>query len=466
MKRPVQPVGPLAIMAGRDRYMAPFMNARGGRVIPASGRVITEPNPINGLATGLDQVGRLMQARAKTDKAKATLAADQERARRVLTGAVDQDAALAKGGGPTVGAAHLASPGNPLGLSPQDLARANYLIDSGNPDKAMEVAFATREAPKGFTLGPGQIRYDASGNEIATAPTAPAKLTKEQQLADALGMPLSNYMTEYGGSGGTTVNVHPDKRVNAGNSELGKGLANEFLGLQKASSSAGDTLSRIRRAEQMLDGLSTGALAEGGQFFKRYGKYLGADLDALGITDDTAKAEAFKSLGMSFVMDVVALTKGAVSDAEMQKMEEATIGLSRTPEGNRLILDFAGRVAERQRGLAKLAREYAQNNPDKMLDIGWYEARDEYIDQNPLIDDDMQREIDALTGTDGADKVGDDASGALDLSSMSADDVTNYVGTLTDEELRQLPLETLRGLGAALEVPAAARKRARHGTRP
>ncbi len=400
MRRPVQPVGPLAIAAQRDQYMAPFMAARGGRMVPVSGGTIYEPNPINSLAAGLDQVGARLREDAKAEEAKAKLAANQEAARRVVNGGMSQKEALAQGGGPTLKADSLATVGgNPFGLDQPDLAYSNYLIDSGDPNAGVAAAAKARQPEKMHTLAPGAALYQGS-QRVAYNPKPVAESAIERAAREA-GFPnVFEYQKALKKAGRPTnnINVHPDKRVSAGNEVVGKGLGEEFLALQKASSGAADTLGRIRRAEQMLDGLSTGALAEGAQFLKRYGKYLGVDLEALGVTDDTAQAEAFRSLGMGFVMDTIALTKGAVSDTEMKKMEAATIGLSRTPEGNRLILDFARRVAQRQQALALLARDYARSSPDKMIDIGWYDAREKYIAENPIIDDATQREIDALIG--------------------------------------------------------------------
>ena len=83
--------------------------------------------------------------------------------------------------------------------------------------------------------------------------------------------------------------------------------------------------------------------------------YLGLQkvLIALGApvnTHSAAAGENFRSNAMSFVLKYIAQTKGAISNAEMQKFEAAAMGLGNTELGNRLILDLAKQAVDFEQG--------------------------------------------------------------------------------------------------------------------
>jgi len=111
-----------------------------------------------------------------------------------------------------------------------------------------------------------------------------------------------------------------------------------------------EQLATITQSLSLLDeGLYTG-----------FGGDLVADITALGaslgftVPDAAAGAEQFRVNSMKNIMDWIAGTKGAISEKEMTMFEKASAALSRTVEGNRLILSTAERVAEwkQQRALA------------------------------------------------------------------------------------------------------------------
>ena len=119
----------------------------------------------------------------------------------------------------------------------------------------------------------------------------------------------------------------------------------------------------IQSSLQLIDSgdLYTGA---GGQAYLGLQKVLmaiGAPADVYG----AAAGESFRSNAMSFVLKYIAQTKGAISNAEMQKFEAAAMGLGNTELGNRLILDLASQAVEFEQG--------------ESLHMGkWFDAQDGY----------------------------------------------------------------------------------------
>ena len=61
--------------------------------------------------------------------------------------------------------------------------------------------------------------------------------------------------------------------------------------------------------------------------------------------DANAGAELLRSKSMEAILNYVQDTKGSISDKEMQQFKEAAVGLSKTREGNKLIIEHAAKAA-------------------------------------------------------------------------------------------------------------------------
>ena len=119
----------------------------------------------------------------------------------------------------------------------------------------------------------------------------------------------------------------------------------------------------IQSSLQLLDSgdLYTGAGSQAYLGLQKVLMAIGAPADVYG----AAAGETFRSNAMSFVLKYIAQTKGAISNAEMQKFEAAAMGLGNTELGNRLILDLASQAVEFEQG--------------ESLHMGkWFDAQDGY----------------------------------------------------------------------------------------
>jgi hypothetical protein len=110
------------------------------------------------------------------------------------------------------------------------------------------------------------------------------------------------------------------------------------------------------------DDLYTGTGAETINKFKQFGM-------AFGMVDPgaTATAEQFKVNSMKAIMAWVQKTKGAISEAEMTLFANASEGLARSVDGNKLILLTAKSLAEYQKNLhrERLKWEEETENPTR-----------------------------------------------------------------------------------------------------
>jgi hypothetical protein len=73
---------------------------------------------------------------------------------------------------------------------------------------------------------------------------------------------------------------------------------------------------------------------------------------------------------------------GAMSDSDRQFLTNMVPNLAKTPEGNKILLETHKKVAQREKDVAKLAREYKRKTGK--FDEGFYEVLNEFSAKNPL----------------------------------------------------------------------------------
>ena len=119
----------------------------------------------------------------------------------------------------------------------------------------------------------------------------------------------------------------------------------------------------IQSSLQLLNSgdLYTGTGSAGYYGLQKVLMAIGAPADVYG----AAASESFRSNAMSFVLKYISQTKGAISNAEMQKFEAAAMGLGNTELGNRLILDLASQAVEFEQG-------------ESLHMSKWFDAQDGY----------------------------------------------------------------------------------------
>ena len=134
-------------------------------------------------------------------------------------------------------------------------------------------------------------------------------------------------------------------------SELGQEKQDEeVLKDQVAMKALGEEAwKNLRLTEQLLGllgGINTG---KWDQLQLAAGQWLGMDV---------ASEEMFFSLSTLKVMEYTEMTKGAISDAEMELFRAAAVGMGKTTEGNRMLLQFAKAGSEAQIRMNKYMREW------------------------------------------------------------------------------------------------------------
>ena len=398
-------------LRARARAEAAQMAPRGG------GGMIGAPSPQqpqdSGWANALSSIGN---SGAKLIEGLQANRASQKRVQSVLgMGNESRNAAMQTGGGPSNAAA-----------AQMQVNPAQRLAQMGVPEKAQGLVMGAIEAGDWrtadqiltqFALAPSAERkvikgadgynyYQDTGERVlpgvkmAGNPNSPFnpdgtpnEAYQEYELRKALSGRSNNV---------TTVN-NVTERESEFDKAVGKDLGAEFTGVQNAASAAQGTLNRVNTARNYLDKIETGSITPTLVGVKSLAKSFGVNLDALGIKDDVAPAEAFRAVTGQFLMDFIAQTKGSISEAENKLFQSFSPSLGNTKEGNKFLLDIASRKAKRDRDLATFANQYVKENG--RLDLNWYDAKDEWLRKNTIATEEVLNRYEAL-GSTGNDTIG------------------------------------------------------------
>jgi len=162
----------------------------------------------------------------------------------------------------------------------------------------------------------------------------------------------------------SALNIAIDPNVDATSRQDAQDVSKYLTEVSTSASGSTKRISSYNQTLAMLDaGLYTGFGAEALQTVRRLSIAVGlADEDTV-IT--AANVDQFRANAMDMVMQRISQTKGAISDAEMKKFEEAGIDLRKTPEGNRFILETAKRVALWEKRRANAINSWYGEQRDK-----------------------------------------------------------------------------------------------------
>jgi len=175
------------------------------------------------------------------------------------------------------------------------------------------------------------------------------------------------------------VNIGEEK---AEAKKVGEGMGEMYVDLQKAGAAAPTKLGKLDRMEQLLEGVNTGKLTPAITQVASIAQSLGFEIDS-----KLGPKQALEALSNEIALGLRnpaggAGMPGALSDKDREFLVSMTPGLSKTQEGNKLIIQTARNLAKREQEVAKLAREYRKKNGS--LDEGFYDDLADFSAANPL----------------------------------------------------------------------------------
>lgn len=164
--------------------------------------------------------------------------------------------------------------------------------------------------------------------------------------------------------------------------KVGEGMGEMYVDLQKAGSAAPMKLGKLDRMEQLMEGVNTGKLQPAITQVAAVAESLGFKIDS-----KLGPKQALEGLTNEIALDLRnpaggAGMPGAMSDKDREFLMSMPPGLSKTREGNKLIIQTARAVAKREQDVAKLARAYRKKNGS--LDEGFYDELADFSAAHPL----------------------------------------------------------------------------------
>ena len=167
--------------------------------------------------------------------------------------------------------------------------------------------------------------------------------------------------------------------------ETGKEFAKDYMNIQNKAQTASDTLATLDEAEKAIDsGIYTGFGGEAAQAFRRAASAVG-----LGNPDDTAAGEMLQKIQNEMAMivrnpDSGMGLPGAASDKDVEFLKSTQVGLGRSPQANRMFIEAARRVKNRQIEIAHRANDYVKRHGS--LDVRFYSELRDWAAKNSMFD--------------------------------------------------------------------------------
>ncbi len=240
-----------------------------------------------------------------------------------------------------------------------------------------------------IALGEGGKLVTRSGREIASNPKADSnKPINGYLVPDGKGgwkIDPAFYAAEQGLKRAGASNVSVNTRQESEEAKtVGKAFGEQYADIQKGGYESAAKIAKYNRMEQLLSGIQTGKLTPAATDIAATAESLGIKVDPKLPAKQAAQALA----------NEVALTlrnpaggagmPGALSDKDLVFLRSMTPGLGNTPGGNALIIQTAKKLAQRDRDIAKLARDYRTKHGT--MDEGFYNEAAKFSESNPLFD--------------------------------------------------------------------------------
>jgi hypothetical protein len=255
-----------------------------------------------------------------------------------------------------------------------------------DPMQGMALQHQIQQAnkPDFMTVPEGATVYDKRNPHVPVMQGAPKLPTGMRMGANG-----PEYIPQYvsgqkdiRAAGATRVNVDT-KQEGAFAQAFGKQNAEDYGKLMTNDATANGKLNKLTRLETLLKSSgNTGKLTPASMELKSVAASLGLKVD-----DKLPFQQAAQALSNEMALEMRnpaggAGMPGAMSDADREYLTQIVPGLSKTPEGNALIVDAAKKMAQREKDIAKLARDYRAKTG--RFDEGFYQLLSEYSAKHPL----------------------------------------------------------------------------------
>lgn len=242
----------------------------------------------------------------------------------------------------------------------------------------------------GMTAGAqaaGKAPYDLG---VVNTIGNPTLMTHQQQIEAATGQPMPSPFALPGAPQGQPIpGGQPrgglplqDQGQSRAQAEIGEGIGKRFNAIQESGFSANNKINKFSRLGTLLGDIETGKLAPAGFEVAAYAKSLG-----IPISDKLDNAQAAKAVSNDLALELRnpsggAGMPGAMSDADRTFLASMVGNLDKTPGANKILIEGSVKLAQRDREVADLARQYKKKNGQ--FDEGFYDELAKFSDAHPL----------------------------------------------------------------------------------
>lgn len=183
--------------------------------------------------------------------------------------------------------------------------------------------------------------------------------------------------------------------------EMGEGLGKRYNSIQDAGFSANQKMQKFERLGNLLSSVETGKLTPAGTELSAWAKSAGFN-----VGEKLDNAQAAKAMSNEMALELRnpsggAGMPGAMSDADRNYLQGIIASIDKTPGANKLLLDGMRKLAQRDREVAQMARDYKKKNGS--FDDGFYDELAKFSDANPLFKGTQLNSASGLTKDEAAE---------------------------------------------------------------
>jgi hypothetical protein len=217
-----------------------------------------------------------------------------------------------------------------------------------------------------FDRRSGQYK-DAAGNVLSPEQV----MAQVHSLAQARSVKVSP---------STTVNL---KEETEEAKAVGKAQGENYVAIQQAGQNAQSRLAQLDRFNELLQGVSTGRLTPVLTELQEWADAFGLSVDLKNLSQKQAIEALTNKLALQ-ARDPSggAGMPGALSDKDREFLVKMMPSLSKTPGGNRLLIETMKKLAQRDIEVAQLARDYRSRHGK--INEGFYDELRRFSEANPL----------------------------------------------------------------------------------
>jgi len=224
------------------------------------------------------------------------------------------------------------------------------------------------------TVRPGTYMQDPN-KPFSLGPTGPVP-----------NKPFQDYEIGKARAGASQTSVAIKQETEFGK-KLGGELGDLYAGLLKADMNAPVAIGKYRQLGSLLGQVNTGKFRGTTVEIKAAAKSLGVNLDAIGIRDDVAPAQASRAISNQLALELRnpaggAGMPGALSDKDREFLVQSIPGLENDPAAITKMIEYRVKLEERGQKVARMARDYRRKHGK--FDEGFFDELRVWSDANPL----------------------------------------------------------------------------------